>query len=160
MQDIFRFCSLEQKTKIANYSSPFILDLSKNPFGNYVVQNMIHYGNQGIRVNVLNVLLPHLSTIACHKSGSNILEKIVSKCSPDLKEKVMNGIIENGSILKKIIRDQYGNYVIQKMLRCLPHQQKQILIQALHTHFSTVKDEKIHVHEKHVINQINKFVKN
>lgn len=154
MQDVFRYCTIEQKLKLTDKLLDYILDLSKDNFGNYVIQNVLHYGNTEIRSKVIQALLPHILTVGCNKAGSNILEKCFSKCPPELKNQLADAVIQQESTLAKLVSNRYGNYVVQKMLTCLQSEKRQKLIQNLEEHFK--KLDSLNDAEQHVYNQIHK----
>jgi hypothetical protein len=131
-----------------------ILDLSKDNFGNYVVQNVLHYGTPEIRAKVIQSLFPHILTIGCNKAGSNILEKCFAKCPRNLKGQLADSVIQDTTTLAKLVRNRYGNYVVQKMLTCLPAKEKSELVHSLEDHFKNL--EKLNDHEQHVYNQIHR----
>ncbi len=54
-------------------------------------------------------------------------------------------------------RDQYANYVVQKMLDVVDNVQKQILIDAIGPHISSLKK---YTYAKHIIAKVEKYLSN
>lgn len=140
MQDVFRYFRDEEKMRITDCVLRSVLDLSRDSYGNYVVQKMIHYGDRVIREKTIDALLPHVDELCCNKAGSNILEKCLSKATEQQKIKIMQPIVEQPAELKRVVQDKYGNYVIQRLLVALPYSQRQTLINALTKHFQDYED--------------------
>ena len=60
---------------LKSFSYFFLFYLIINFSGNYVVQKMIHYGDEELRAKVCDALLPYVVQLCCNKAGSNILGK-------------------------------------------------------------------------------------
>jgi len=157
VQDIFRYFHSVDKIEITNCVLQNIIALCKNGYSNYVVQKMINYADKETREKVYKALLPHVVHLCCNKSGSNILEKFLSKASDTQKFALMRPIIENEQNLKTVVRDKFGNYVLQRTLVSLPHKECQILINALKNYFSNCDSKNLNNYEKYVYQQIIKI---
>jgi hypothetical protein len=157
MQDIFRYFHSDDKIEITNCVLQNIITLCKNGYSNYVVQKMIHYGDKETRGKVCDALLPHVVHLCCNKSGSNILEKLLSKASDAQKIALMQPVIENEQNLKKVVRDKFGNYVLQRTLVSLPYKECQVLINALKNYFCFCNLNNLNNYEKYVYQQIMKI---
>ena len=57
--------------------------LVKSQFGNYVVQCVYERGRPSDRRRIVQYCAKHVSKLACHKYGSNVLEKILACGGPD-----------------------------------------------------------------------------
>merc|ERR1740124_1087151 len=55
----------------------------------------------------------------------------------------MRPIIANQSGLKRIVRDPFGNYVIQRLLVSLPYDSRQELHNALKEYFETLQEQNV-----------------
>ena len=62
----------------------------------------------GVRGKVL-----HLSQ---HKFASNVVEKCVSNASCEERSRLIAEVCQEDTFLGAMIKDQYGNYVVQKMI--------------------------------------------
>merc|ERR1712034_141775 len=112
-----------------------VIELSNDIHGNYVVQKMVYYGNTEIRSRVIHKILLHVPSLCCTKSGSNVLEKCLQNATHEESKAIVEKVVENEEKLKNIISDKYGNYVVQKMLKTLPYEQRVEFSQILMNYF-------------------------
>ncbi|KAH0144140.1 putative Pumilio like protein, partial [Aureobasidium melanogenum] len=96
-------------------------------FGNYVAQHVVEYGFPPDRQRVLELVLKGLEGYSKHKFASNVVEKCLTHSEETWKHDVIGVIVRNNnregeSMLLGLIRDNYGNYVIQKLLDLLSQQ--------------------------------------
>lgn len=69
--------------------------------------------NQQINFIIDDVLV-NTVTLSCHPYGCRVLQRILEHCNPGRKEEVLNEIQKWH---RKLLDDQYGNYVIQHVLQ-------------------------------------------
>jgi hypothetical protein len=105
-------------------------------FGNYVAQHVVEYGFLPDRQRVLELVLKGLESYSKHKFASNVVEKCLTHSDEVWKHNVIDVIIHNNdregeSMLLGLIRDNYGNYVIQKLLDLLTQQDFDYFIEIL-----------------------------
>lgn len=79
-------------------------------------------------------------SLATHKYGSNILEKCFKNASPGLKKELIETIVNKVSVegdtqfsMMKLIRDQYGNFVVQKVIDESDEELRKVFIQKIIT---------------------------
>uniref|UniRef100_A0A0N5A1J7 PUM-HD domain-containing protein n=1 Tax=Parastrongyloides trichosuri TaxID=131310 RepID=A0A0N5A1J7_PARTI len=100
--------------KLQKILKPLIL----NEFGNYVAQKMFVYGNAIDKQLILTCIRNDLLNFSRNKYASNVIEICLEKGSSDDIELITKKVITEpfDKIFYPMIGDQYGNYVIQKML--------------------------------------------
>ena len=109
----------------------------------------------GVRGKVL-----HLSQ---HKFASNVVEKCVQNASRQerafLIEEVCTANSDSpSSALHIMMKDQYANYVVQKMIDVAETSQRKILMHKIRPHFSTLRK---YTYGKHILAKVEKyFLKN
>ena len=109
----------------------------------------------GVRGKVL-----HLSQ---HKFASNVVEKCVQNASRQerafLIEEVCTANSDSPtSALHIMMKDQYANYVVQKMIDVAETSQRKILMHKIRPHFSTLRK---YTYGKHILAKVEKyFLKN
>jgi DNA-directed RNA polymerase len=84
--------------------------------------------------------LPHALILCCTKAGSNVLERCLQTADQEESKKILKSIVESQTQLQKIIKDKYGNYVIQKMLKILPYEQRNELTTILIEYFEQLEE--------------------
>jgi len=136
IQEMFRYYSPPHKAKLTEKVIEYLVDLSMDPYGNYVVEKMVHYGTMDTRNRIVETLVPKLIFLACTKTGSNILEKCLVKLNNEQKVKLIQPLVDNPDRLATMIRDQYGNYVIQQIVNSIPYRHRGEFCNAIRTHFS------------------------
>ena len=137
-------------TEISSNALPLVQDA----FGNYVVQYVLDMGLDGISYRVMNNLRGSYPMLSLQKFSSNVIEKVnnrsVSQCAPrpsvsnarccsihdrqcvqmappDMLGHILTEIEQAGQ-LEALLRDQYGNYVVQRLLTCCSSSQVQRLV--------------------------------
>jgi hypothetical protein len=154
MQDVLRYFKPENKAVVEEKVLQCIVELCKNVYGNYVAQKLVHYGSAEMRTKVVDALLDETVDLACCKSGSNILEKLLSKCSPEEKVRIMEPLIATPEVLKRVVSDKYGNYVIQRLCVCLPDKSRDQFRKVLNAHFEQLNNAVLNEYEAYVLQQL------
>ena len=97
-------------------ASSLILD----QFGNYVAQHIIEFGKEEDRARLINLVILQLTNFSKHKFASNVVEKSIQFGSKEERQRIVTTLTttdEKGeSASQSLIRDQYGNYVIRKVI--------------------------------------------
>lgn len=122
VQRVLEHCSEPQRFAVLDelMASPAVLDaLVCDQYGNYVVQHVIQYGRPPDRAAVLARVQQDLFAFAQHKFASNVVEKCLQFGGAANRVAMVDGLLagEGGphSQLMVLIRDQYANYVVQKV---------------------------------------------
>jgi pumilio RNA-binding family len=63
---------------------------------------------------IIDDVLHNTVSLSCHPYGCRVLQRILEHCDEDRKERVLNEIKK---CHRKLLDDQYGNYVIQHVLQ-------------------------------------------
>jgi hypothetical protein len=104
-------------------------DLAMDPFGNYVVQHVLKNCQSGLvqRTIALN-LMPSFPQLSTQKFSSNVVELCFSVAEDATKQLMIARLLEDTEGLSKIVKDQYGNYVIQSILKAATPDQVEKLL--------------------------------
>ena len=87
--------------------------------GLYVLQFIMDKKNYAINDRILNTFINNVIKLSKQKYSSNVIEKCLETCSP----KMVNNLIEilnNEEVIRDLIKNMFGNYVIQKLLIVCP----------------------------------------
>ena len=91
---------------------PFVIPLLKELNGTHIIQQLLL--KHPYCSNVINkIIVENCASLASHSHGCCVLQKFLSGKDKNLKESLINNLINNCLVL---IIDQYGNYVIQSIL--------------------------------------------
>ncbi|OQV02064.1 Pumilio-family RNA binding repeat-containing protein isoform 4 [Cladophialophora immunda] len=119
VQRMLEHCQPQAKRVILDELLEHILPLISDSYGNYVVQHIIQNGEPQDRRQVVNIVLQQLLAFSKHKFASNIVEKSIDCADEDQRAQILRGLTapnEQGvSPVLGLMRDQYGNYVLQKV---------------------------------------------
>ena len=92
------------------------LDLIIDKYGNYTIQYILQLkGNHLNKFKLMMKIIPNFNSFAMQKYSSTVLEKCFELCDENVKTLMYQYII-NQSVLKQLLCDKYGNYVIQKAI--------------------------------------------
>jgi hypothetical protein len=85
-------------------------------YGNYLIIFILKLKNEFYIHQILNIIVLYFYEFATQKYSSTVLEKCFELCDENSKT-ILYQCLCNNDMLKKIILDQYGNFVIQKAIK-------------------------------------------
>lgn len=130
----------KQKVNLANFIIKDMNSLIEDPYGNYLIQNVIKLNDRQKNQHIFQEIAKDFIRLSQLKFSSNVIEKCLDSCLSDGKEpqieKVFKGTLQFDDqqmvnelvgcrtdmktrvnfIVQKLIYNQFGNYVIQKVL--------------------------------------------
>ncbi len=109
--EIQRNLLLESISKNSKY-------LILNQFGNYVIQFVITKNIVNINDKIIEGFLDNIIFLAKQKYSSNVIEKCFDFCSQEMRNKIIDKLSDE-NIIKDLLKDMYGNYVLQKTLNMI-----------------------------------------
>ena len=104
-----------QKIRIINNIINNTNYLIGNQCGLYVLQFIMDKKNYQINDQILNTFINNIIKLSKKKYSSNVIEKCLETCSPKMVNKLIE-IFNNEIVIRDLIKDMFGNYVIQKLL--------------------------------------------
>ncbi|PYH48205.1 mRNA-binding protein PUF3 [Aspergillus saccharolyticus JOP 1030-1] len=120
IQRMLEHCQEADRESILAELHPCTAKLISDQFGNYVIQHVIENGEEKDRSRMINVVISQLLTYSKHKFASNVVEKSIEFGEESQRRQIIDtltSVNDRGeSPLIGLMRDQYGNYVIQKIL--------------------------------------------
>jgi hypothetical protein len=114
LQTAFDFSTQEQQEKLCNVIIEKIGDLINDKYGNYTIQTIFKLYNDEINDKIYDYIDKNILKLSKEKFSSNVIDKCIIK-DYNKSNKLIESIIHK-NIIKDIIVDQYGNYVVQKAL--------------------------------------------
>ncbi|CAJ1426069.1 unnamed protein product [Effrenium voratum] len=91
------------------------LTLIQDPFGNYVVQYVLGLQNPEANSMIVSAMMGRLNVLSRQKFSSNVVERCLQLASPEDKARMITELAEPRG-LGELLRDHFGNYVVQKAL--------------------------------------------
>ncbi|KAJ4306950.1 hypothetical protein N0V88_000323 [Collariella sp. IMI 366227] len=104
--------------------------LVQDPFGNYVVQYIIDLNEESFTEPIVQQFGTRISSLSKHKFSSNVIEKCLRCSSDQSKDLIVSELLSPGEI-DRLLRDSFGNYVIQTALDYATPMSKHQLIEAI-----------------------------
>lgn len=139
--------------------SQFIVDeilesvytLAQDQYGNYVTQHVLKRGSLEERSQIVRKLADHVVQLSQHKFASNVIEKCLEYGDPMAKGILIEEIVglgENSDNLLAMVKDQFANYVIQKVLQTCTSDQRELLLGRIRIHLNSLKK---YTYGKHIV---------
>ncbi|RLV91276.1 mRNA-binding protein PUF3 [Spathaspora sp. JA1] len=127
IQRLLEFSNLKDQREILDQLNKYIFYLIQDQYGNYVIQHILEHGNEQERNEILKVVQGSVVTFSKHKFASNVIEKCIKFGNNLQKKKILDEVmignedfqietVSDDSSLALMMKDQYANYVIQKLV--------------------------------------------
>lgn len=130
------------------------LSLIENPYGNYALQVVIESWNEIDLEEIFERILKYSTQLTTMKYSSNVLEKCILK-SEFFLNRYVECVVKDIGIL---IRNGYGNYVIQTAVKFSKGDYKRMLVIAIENNLDCLCERKLISKWKTIIGMNNRFV--
>ena len=125
-------------------------NLIQHSYGNYVIQIIIETWDINEILEILSNFHNKYSILSMLKYSSNVVERCIEKSEIILKEYI-NEICSNGKIAE-IMKNNFGNYVIQKALKLSINEDKKKLAEEVDKNIYKLNDRKLILKWKSIVN--------
>jgi hypothetical protein len=142
----------EKIKKIINDNA---INLIQHPYGNYVIQTLIDYWEIDEILLITSNFKNKFTFLSNLKYSSNVVEKLMEKSEIILKEYI-NEICKDGKI-SEIMKNNFGNYVIQKALKISVNDDKKKLIDEVSKNIIKINDKKLMLKWKSILEHYNEY---
>lgn len=127
IQRLLEFSTEEDQKYILGQLKRFIFYLIQDQYGNYVIQHVLEHGKKEDREDILEVVLGSIVNFSKHKFASNVIEKCIKHGTVEQRKRILHEVmlgnedlekesVDDDSSLALMMKDQYANYVIQKLV--------------------------------------------
>lgn len=120
IQRMLEFCSAEDQAAVLEELHQCAQMLITDQYGNYVAQHVIVHGKPEDQAKIINIITSNLLAFSKHKFASNVVEKSIVFGTDEQRAAIVSALTtlqpDRTSPLQMMMKDQYGNYVIQKLL--------------------------------------------
>ena len=96
-------------------------------FGNISLKRLIKLNNENYNSKIFPCIKDSIINFSCQKFSSNVIEACIDN-NTTLKKKTIEKLIDDDSIISKLIIDQFGNYIVQKALQNSEQKEFDIII--------------------------------
>ncbi len=142
----------EKIKKIINDNA---INLIQHPYGNYVIQTLIDYWEIDDILLITSNFKNKFTFLSNLKYSSNVVEKLMEKSEIILKDYI-NEICKDGKI-SEIMKNNFGNYVIQKALKISVNEDKKKLIEEVNKNIFKINDKKLILKWKSILENYNDY---
>jgi hypothetical protein len=161
MQRIFEHGGEDEVRSLIEELHRFTGSLVQDQYGNYVIQHILERGPPADRHEIICKVLGNVLTYSRHKFASNVVEKCVSYGNRQDRQMLIEEVIElpadeNTPIpLVLMMRDQFANYVVQKMLDVVDGEQRDLLLSRIKPYLGSLKK---FTYGKHILTKVEKLL--
>ncbi|CAJ2511087.1 Uu.00g067120.m01.CDS01 [Anthostomella pinea] len=119
-----------QKAWLVSRITEHAYRLVQDPFGNYVVQYIIDLNEPNFTEPLVREFSGKISQLSRHKFSSNVVEKCLRCGQDESKDMIVNELLTQGE-MERLLRDSFGNYVVQTALDHATYIMKHQLVEAI-----------------------------
>ncbi|KAI5926098.1 armadillo-type protein [Camillea tinctor] len=130
LQRCIDHASGNQKSWLVAKITEHALQLVQDPFGNYVVQYIIDLNEPSFTEPVVQQFRGRIGQLSRHKFSSNVVEKCLRCASDEAKDMMISELLVPGE-MDRLLRDSFGNYVVQTALEHSTYSVKIQLVEAI-----------------------------
>ncbi|PWA74058.1 nucleic acid binding NABP, Armadillo-type fold protein [Artemisia annua] len=135
-----------------------VYTLAQDQYGNYVIQHVLQHGKPRERSIIIRKLTGQIVKMSLQKFASNVVEKCLAYGSPEEREllvKEMLGSTDENEPLQAMMKDPFGNYVVQKVLETCDDQTREFILSRIKVHLAALKR---YTFGKHIVSRVEKLV--
>ncbi|KAI9883846.1 MAG: hypothetical protein M1823_004375 [Watsoniomyces obsoletus] len=119
-----------KKTRIVNQVLVNLFLLVRDQFGNYACQHILEIEQPNFAGQLIDRIIGHAAVLSCQKYSSNVVEKCLRKASPQQRHVLVNELLAM-TVFARIVRDMYGNYVIQAIMDVADVDKKKYIVRRI-----------------------------
>lgn len=119
-----------QKVDLVRQITAHSFHLVQDPFGNYVVQYILDLNDPNFTTPLCLGFKGKIAELSMQKFSSNVIEKCIRCAEMSAKAAMIEELLDVEQ-LERLMRDSYGNYVIQTALEFAPSELCMLLIDAM-----------------------------
>ncbi|CAH0600268.1 unnamed protein product [Chrysodeixis includens] len=155
IQRILEHCTPEQTAPVLSELHAHTDQLIQDQYGNYVVQHVLEHGAGEDRSRLVAGVRGKVLQLSQHKFASNVVEKCVSHATRNERALLIDELCGfNDNALHVMMKDQYANYVVQKMIDVAEPTQRKVLMHKIRPHIGSLRK---YTYGKHIIAKLEKF---
>nr|XP_011469641.1 PREDICTED: pumilio homolog 4 [Fragaria vesca subsp. vesca]XP_011469642.1 PREDICTED: pumilio homolog 4 [Fragaria vesca subsp. vesca] len=132
--------------------------LAQDQYGNYVIQHVLEHGKPHERSAIIHQLAGQIVKMSQQKFASNVVEKCLIFGSPEERQflvKEMLGSTDENEPLQAMMKDPFGNYVVQKVLETCDDQSLELIVSRIKVHLTALKK---YTYGKHIVTRVEKLI--
>lgn len=152
IQRVLEHCTDEEQCQfIVDEILESVCTLAQDQYGNYVTQHVLERGKAQERSQIISKLSGHIVQLSQHKFASNVVEKCLKHGDAAERELLITEILghnDESDNLLIMMKDQFGNYVVQKIIEMCTENQRSVLVSRVKAHAHALKK---YTYGKHIV---------
>ncbi|KAF7831057.1 pumilio-like protein 1-like isoform X1 [Senna tora] len=124
----------------------------------YKFQHVLEHGKPHERSAIVKQLTGQIVQMSQQKFASNVIEKCLTFGTPTERQVLVNemlGSTDENEPLQVMMKDQFANYVVQKVLETCDDQQLELILNRIKVHLNALKK---YTYGKHIVARVEKLV--
>ncbi|KAK4435985.1 Pumilio4 [Sesamum alatum] len=135
-----------------------VCKLAQDQYGNYVIQHVVQHGKPHERSTIIGKLAGQIVKMSQQKFASNVVEKCLTYGGPEERKLLVNemlGSTDENEPLQAMMKDPFGNYVVQKVLETCDDKSRELILSRVKVHLNALKR---YTYGKHIVSRVEKLV--
>ncbi|XP_010543546.1 PREDICTED: pumilio homolog 4 [Tarenaya hassleriana] len=135
-----------------------VCTLAQDQYGNYVIQHVIQHGKPHERSEIIGKLAGQIVKMSQQKFASNVVEKCLTFGGPEERQILVNemlGSTDENEPLQAMMKDPFGNYVVQKVLETCDDRSLELILSRIKVHLNALKR---YTYGKHIVARVEKLI--
>ncbi|GJT69158.1 pumilio homolog 2-like protein [Tanacetum coccineum] len=159
IQRVLEHCEdLKTQSKVMDEILACVSMLAQDQYGNYVVQHVLEHGKPNERSIIIQELAGKIVQMSQQKFASNVVEKCLTFGDASERQLLVNemlGTTDENEPLQAMMKDQFANYVVQKVLETCSDQEREHILGRIKVHLNALKK---YTYGKHIVARVEKLV--
>ncbi|MFS8012456.1 putative armadillo-like helical, nucleic acid binding NABP, pumilio domain-containing protein [Helianthus anomalus] len=135
-----------------------VCTLAQDQYGNYVIQHVLQHGKPHERSAIISKLSGQIVLMSLQKFASNVVEKCLTYGSLEERQLLVKEILgptDENEPLQAMMKDPFGNYVVQKVLETCDEQSREFILSRIKVHLAALKR---YTYGKHIVSRVEKLI--
>ncbi|KAF2318488.1 hypothetical protein GH714_008306 [Hevea brasiliensis] len=132
--------------------------LAQDQYGNYVIQHVLEHGKPHERSAIISKLAGQIVKMSQQKFASNVVEKCLIFGGHEEHQILVNemlGSTDENEPLQAMMKDPFGNYVVQKVLETCDDRNLELILSRIKVHLNALKR---YTFGKHIVSRVEKLI--
>nr|KAJ0192215.1 hypothetical protein LSAT_V11C800397730 [Lactuca sativa] len=134
IQRVLEHCDDRNTQAVMDEITNSVCTLAQEQYGNYVIQHVLQHGKPHERSAIINKISGEIVKMSLQKFASHVVVKCLTYGSPDERQLLVNemlGSTDENEPLQAMMKDPFGNYVVQKVLETCDDQTRELILYIL-----------------------------
>ena len=102
----------------------------QHPYSNYVIQALLLYTNMEYCEDIIKTISNNYLALSLKKNSNNVVEVFIKCAKNSIIKKIFNDVLYKNN-LEYLINNNYGNYVLEKLIGKLNKEERNMIINKL-----------------------------